>query len=104
MSYRHIYDPIALLKYKDATAWYAERSETATANFVREIKEIISVVCKDPFRYRNTYKKFRETSLKIYPYSIIYTIDESNKTVIIESIFHHKKNPQKKTGSKLCSV
>ena len=39
MSYRHIYDPIALLEYKDATALYAEQSETATANFVREIKK-----------------------------------------------------------------
>lgn len=39
MSYRHIYDPIALLEYKDATAWNTEQSETATANFVREIKK-----------------------------------------------------------------
>ena len=39
MSYRHIYDPVALLEYKDATAWYAERSETAATNFVKSIKE-----------------------------------------------------------------
>ena len=78
MSYRHIYDPVAILEYKDAATWYAARSETAAVNFVREVKEKIVVICKDPFRYRNTYKKFRETSLKIYPYSIIYTIDESS--------------------------
>lgn len=96
MSYRHIYDPVALLEYKDAATWYAIRSETAAVNFVREVKEKIAVICKDPFRYRNTYKKFRETALKIYPYSIIYTIDESSATVIIESVFHHKRNPRRK--------
>lgn len=96
MSYRHIYDPVALLEYKDATTWYAERSELAAANFVKSIKEKISVICKDPFRYRNTYKKFRETSLNVYPYSIIYTIDENVKTVIITSVFHHKRSPRRK--------
>lgn len=96
MSYRHIYDPVALLEYKDAAAWYTERSETAAIIFVKQVKEKIGVICKDPFRYRNTYKKFRETSLKIYPYSIIYLIDENNKTVIIASVFHHKRNPRKK--------
>ena len=96
MSYRHNYDPIALLEYKDAAAWYTERSETAAANFVKEVKEKIAAICKDPSRYRNTYKKFRETSLKIYPYSIIYTIDENDKTVIITSVFHHKRSPRRK--------
>lgn len=96
MNYQHIYDPIALLEYKDATGWYAERSETAAANFVKEIKEKITAICKDPFRYRNTYKKFRETSLSIYPYSIIYLIDESVKTIIITSVYHHKRSPRRK--------
>lgn len=96
MSCRHIYDPVALLEYKVAAIWYAVRSEAAAVNFVKEVKKKIAVICKDPFRYRNTYKKFREASLKIYPYSIIYTIDENNKTVIITSVFHHKRNPRRK--------
>jgi plasmid stabilization system protein ParE len=96
MSYRHIYDPVALLEYKDAATWYAERSERAAANFVKAVKGKIGVICKDPFCYRNTYKKFRESSLQTYPYSIIYTINEVEKTVIIESVFHHKRNPRRK--------
>ena len=96
MSYRHIYDPIAFLEYKDAVAWYAKRSEPAAANFVKEVKEKIAVICKDPLRYRNTYKKFRETSLAIYPYSIVYLIDESCKTIIFTSVYHHKRTPHTK--------
>lgn len=95
MSYRHVYDPIAFLKYKDAVAWYAERSEIAAANLVKEIKQRIAIICKDPLRYRNTYKKFRETALAIYPYSIVYLIDESVKTIIIISVYHHKRSPRR---------
>jgi plasmid stabilization system protein ParE len=96
MSYRHIYDPVALLEYKDAALWYAERSERAAANFVNAVKGKIAVICKDPLRYRNTYKKFRETSLAVYPYSIVYLIDKSSKTIIITSVYHHKRSPRRK--------
>lgn len=96
MSYQHIYDPIALLEYKDAVAWYAERSKIAAANFVLAIKNKVAVICTDPFRYRNTFKKFRETSLAIYPYSIIYLIDEKIETIIITSVYHHKRAPRRK--------
>jgi plasmid stabilization system protein ParE len=96
MSYRHIYDPAALLEYKDAATWYSERSETAAFNFVKEVKETIAGISKEPLRYRNTYKKFRETSLKKFPYSVIYLIDEDNKKIIIVSVYHHKRNPRKK--------
>lgn len=96
MNYRYIFNPIAFIEYKDAVTWYAERSETATINFVKEVKEKIAVICKEPLQYRNTYKKFRETSLNKYPYSIVYIVEENNRTVIILSLYHHKRNPQKK--------
>jgi plasmid stabilization system protein ParE len=96
MRYRHLYDPIALMEYKDAVSWYAAGSEKAANNLIKEVKEKIKVICNDPLRYRNTYKKFRETSLKKYPYSIVYLIDESAATVIIISVYHHKRNPKGK--------
>jgi plasmid stabilization system protein ParE len=95
MSYRFIYDPIAKIEYIDATSWYAERSRVAARNFVEEVTETILVICNDPLRYRNTYKNYRETSLKKFPYSIIYFIDENDKVVVIQSVFHQKRNAEK---------
>ncbi len=100
MSYRFIYDPIATLEYKDAVGWYAKRNEKAANNFINEVKDKIAVICNDPFRYRNTYKNYRETSLKKFPYSIIYFVDEAKKIVIIQSLFHHKRNPRRKYKKK----
>ena len=96
MSYRYIYDPVALNEYKDAVSWYLERSELAAESFVKEVNEKLAVICIDPFCYRNTYKEYHEISLKRFPYYIVYLIDENKKVVIVSSIYHHKRNPQKK--------
>jgi hypothetical protein len=52
MSYRYVYDPIALSEYKEAISWYHERSELAAEGFVNEVNEKLAAICKDPFRFR----------------------------------------------------
>jgi plasmid stabilization system protein ParE len=82
MSYHYIYEPQALTEYKEAISWYLDRSETAANNFVKEIKEKIVTICTDPLRYRSKHKKMRETSLKKYPYSIVYFVNEQKQLII----------------------
>jgi plasmid stabilization system protein ParE len=96
MSYQYIFLEKAQEEYEIALNWYKEKSLKATENFVNELKRQISVICEDPSRYRNTYKNYRETSLKRFPYSIIYFIDEDQKIIVIQSIFHHRRNPRNK--------
>ena len=94
--YQFNYSPIALIEYTDSVQWYKERSTKAAENFVKEVRGKIDSICQSPFRYPETYGHFRETSLKKYPYSIIYFIDEKVKMIIVTSVFHQKRNPQKK--------
>ncbi len=96
MNYKHIYAPVAFSEYKEAVEWYDERSKTAAENFVRDVKEKIESICLNPLRHRNTYKYFRETSLKKYPFCIVYFVDENKKIVVITSVYHHKRNPKRK--------
>ncbi len=96
MSYTFIYDPAALSEYKEAIAWFEERSELAAEKFIAEVAERITMICLDPLRHRKIYKDFRETSLKKYPYHIVYLFDENEQKVIITSVYHHKRNPRKK--------
>lgn len=96
MSYRHIYTPVALAEYKDSVSWYEVRSKRAAENFVTAVRDKIKSICDNPLRYKNRYKFFRETSLKKYPFYIIYFVDESKQTIIISSIYHHRRSPKKK--------
>jgi plasmid stabilization system protein ParE len=100
MSYKHYFEPLALKEYVDALKWYKQRSVAASINFVKEMDAAIKVICSDPQKFRTTYKQFRETALKKYPFYIIYSIDESRKQVIIFSAFHSKRNPLKKYPKK----
>ena len=96
MSYKYIYAPVAFIEYKDAISWYDMHSKRAAENFVIAVNEKIKSICKNPTRYRNTYKIYRETSLRKYPYYLIYFIDESKRIVVITSVYHHKRNPRRK--------
>lgn len=94
--YTYIFEPRAFSEFKEAVEWYMERSETAAANLIAEVKNRIETICSDPLLYRKTYKIFRETSLKKYPYYIVYFVDENTRIIIITSLYHHKRNPKKK--------
>ncbi|WP_145715616.1 type II toxin-antitoxin system RelE/ParE family toxin [Chitinophaga japonensis] len=76
--------------------WYAERSEQAANNFIIAIRERLDILHSEPDRYRKTYKNFREITLKKYPYSIVYLINEIDKVIVISSIYHHKRSPRYK--------
>jgi len=70
--YRHVFEPRAFREYDASVDWYAQRSINTAENFVKEINKTIDSICKDPYRYRNPYKKFRQASLNTYPFYIIF--------------------------------
>ncbi len=99
MSFQHIFAPSAFQEFEDAVYWYKSKSIRTAENFAAAIFSKIDMICKDPFRYRSTYKKFRETSTKRFPFFIIYFIDKEKNLVVISSIYHHRRNPKRKYKS-----
>lgn len=96
MSYIIAYQPRAIKEYEEAASWYKERSVQAAKNFETEIKKKIDILRNEPTRFRKTYKAFHEVKLDKYPFDIIYLIDEIKTVVVISSIYHKKRNPNKK--------
>lgn len=96
MSYSYIYEPRAIIEFENAFEWYWEQSHSAAENFESRVKEKIHDICSNPFLYRKIRKHFREVHLKKYPFSIVYSVNEETLTIIIMSIFHHRRNPKRK--------
>lgn len=96
MGYSYVLQAEAQAEYEVALAWYLERSVLAAENFVEEVDHIIELICQTPYRWRNEYDDYRELGLKKYPYSIVYTIEEENKVVVVSSIYHHSRSPVRK--------
>lgn len=100
MAYKHTFDLIAAAEYEEAIIWYDKESTLAADRFIIEVEETIKMICVNPYRYRNTFENFREVSLKRFPYSIVFLPDISQKEIAIISVFHHKRNPQRKFRKK----
>lgn len=94
--YSYILEPKAQQEYEDSIEWYTERSEAATLNFIETIESTITVIFQNPSLYKKPYKNFHEAVIRKYPYSIVYTVEEKIKTIVVISIFQHNRNPKKK--------
>jgi plasmid stabilization system protein ParE len=100
MSYSYLYTPVAAKDYTEALGWYAERSIKAAENFVSAVKEKLTLICNNPERFALRYRKFREASLKKYPFSIIYFVNETEKVIVVTAVYHHRRNPASKYNRK----
>ena len=92
MSYNYILHAHAQQYYEQSLKWYMERSIVASERFVVAINNALQLICDNPTRWRKKYKNFHEISLKKYPFTIIYTIEEDKAIVVVSSIYHHKRN------------
>jgi plasmid stabilization system protein ParE len=96
MTYRYILHPIAQKEYRKSVEWYLERSEKAASNFVQAAEKRFLIICKDPKRFKNEYRHYYETTLKKFPFTIIYAIVEERQLIVIIAIYHQKREPANK--------
>jgi len=90
------FQPRANREFREASNWYRDKSEQAAINFFAAVNDSVDIILKQPDRFRKTYKNFRETLVKKYPYTIVYIFDHENNMIIISSIFHQKRGPKTK--------
>ena len=96
MSYKYILHESAQEDYESSLGWYLERSEQATERFIAAMDASLQLICEHPKRWSNKYKSYYELGLKGYPFTIIYTIEEDKKLIVVSAVYHHKRNPKKK--------
>ena len=94
--YEVTYRERAAREYLNSITWYKERSLYTAENFIAAINKPLELLVANPTTFKKTYKQFYEARTRIFPFSIVYFIDEINKRIIIISIFHHRRNPRKK--------
>jgi plasmid stabilization system protein ParE len=94
--YKTIIRERASKEYLEAIEWYEKRSLQAVENFILIVQQTLNEIEDRPDHFRIVYKNYREAKTKRYPYSIVYFIDEKKQSVIITTLFHHKRNPKKK--------
>jgi len=96
IAYTGILSSRAQKEITQAWEWYEDRQQTLGDRFVKEVINKIRVIVQNPERYPTRYKSYKETSVNIFPFLIIYRISHKKKSVRIVSVFHTSLNPSKK--------
>lgn len=91
-----VFESRALKEIADSWNWY-EQSQVGLGNkFEKAVYNRLDEIQKDPERYPQKKKPYRETGIKKYPFLIIYKFYKVEKIILVISIFHTSRNPKSK--------
>lgn len=76
-----------------AIEWYAEKSGTAPALFMRSLQSAYDSLKVNPY-FQVRYRDVRSVKLRRFPFSLFFKIDEARKRVHVLSCFHNHRNPE----------
>ena len=79
---------------REAAIWYNAKQKGLGKRFVREVREKVLFIQKNPKACNVKYDNVRTAVLNIFPYMIHYVVDDKNKTVIISAVLHTSRNPE----------
>ncbi len=95
MAYKLIVSPRAQKEIENAIDYYALYSADAPLSFITALKDTYMTLEINPF-FRVCYKNVRVLKIKNFPYSIYFSINETQTTLKVLSCFHNKRNPTKR--------
>lgn len=79
----------------DAYVWYEGQQQGLGNRLFRKVNHYLGLIKKNPYHFQVRYPEgLRAAPLKIFPYLIIYWIDESTTKVHVTSIFHTSRKPR----------
>ena len=84
--------PEAKLDIQEGISWYSGKQKGLGKRFHKEVKNSIVRIEKNPF-YAIKYSQVRCMPISKFPYLIHFTIEESNKAIIILGVLHTSLNP-----------
>lgn len=95
MNYKIIISPIASKNIDDAVEYYTLHvSKKVALDFLADFKNTYNSLEKNPF-YKFHDNNYRFLPLKKFKYIVFFIIDEANRSVLLNAVFHTSQNPEK---------
>ena len=94
MKYKIKIEPEALIDIQDSINWYNEQQKDLGKRFYKEVQEYFNSLKTNPF-YAIKYDNIRCLPLKVFPYTIHFSINENDKIIIIRAVFQTSQDPKK---------
>jgi plasmid stabilization system protein ParE len=85
-----VFLPAADADYRQALAWYRDRSDQAAAGFEAAVEVALRAVGETPDRWTLCDDRHRFYALRRYPYSIIYRVEA--ESVLVVAVAHASRS------------
>ena len=89
---RYEFHPEALEEYRQAALWYGEREPEVGLKFAASVEDAIARIVEAPTRWRLVDEGVRRCLTRIFPFGILYTIE--NDFVLIVAVMHFSREPE----------
>ncbi|TAF82961.1 MAG: type II toxin-antitoxin system RelE/ParE family toxin [Sphingobacteriales bacterium] len=95
MSYKLIVSPIAAKNIENAVEYYISKAGKKIASqFLNDFQKTYNALKINPF-YQFHDNNYRFLPFSKFPYIVFFIIDEKNKTVFINAVFHTSQDSSK---------
>ncbi|HEY8659604.1 MAG TPA: type II toxin-antitoxin system RelE/ParE family toxin [Hanamia sp.] len=91
-----IFSSRAQKEINESWNWYEERQPGLGDRFLKELRNRIYIIERTPGKFPARFKTYKEAQVPVFPFCVIYRINNKKKLIRIVSIFHTSRNPKKK--------
>jgi plasmid stabilization system protein ParE len=88
------FDPAAKIEIASAIIEYEIKSEGLGARFDDAIHELVARIAERPYAYQRVTRIHFRAVMNVFPYSIIYTVSDRLRAILILNVFHGKRHPK----------
>ena len=81
-------------EYIESYVWYEKQQKGLGEKFISSIESTLSHISKYPLHYPKRKKNYREATISIFPFTIVYEVLKERNLIYVASIFHGKRNPK----------
>lgn len=80
----------------DACEWYEDKQNGLAARFLNELDHYLDLISTNPLQFEVRFsERYRVATLKVFPFLIVYRIDDQHSTIYVISVFHTSRNPSR---------
>src|SRR5690606_8086246 len=78
----------------EAYGWYEEQLAGLGPRLLKEANKYLAVISKSPKLFQVRFSdEIHAVPLKVFPYLIVYWVDEPNTKIVVLSFFHTRRHP-----------
>ena len=79
----------------DSVNWYNQAQEGLGKRFLKEVKETIDYIAKNPEKIQVRYQDIQIAVFKTFPYTVHFRFLKQENTIWIIGVFHTSLKPKK---------